>query len=282
MWEIGCKVFVLIQNKHNPKIYERSLECVLIGYDNDSKTYRCYHRETKRGFSSYHVQFLESCDGHSPTSPEIPTEATTLESIVSSATPTPIFFDEDEEEMLPPINPPHSDLLPQTETPNIIPKTNDVPPIVLAPPEENIPRHSNRIAEKPQNPGPLRLEKAIQESSNAAARIKETRAEWKKTLQDLREEDARNAPQVVEDVAVKELHQAFGTLNLREGEAEQIDQVLCAISEMTKIDPSTLEFEDEPKTWEEAQQSADAKHWEEGDRDELKSLKDIGVYKLIP
>src|SRR5271155_17684 len=31
MREIGCKVFVLIQNRHNPKIYERSLECVLIG-----------------------------------------------------------------------------------------------------------------------------------------------------------------------------------------------------------------------------------------------------------
>ena len=38
MPEIGCKVFVLIQNKRNPKIYERSLKCVLIGYDNDSKT----------------------------------------------------------------------------------------------------------------------------------------------------------------------------------------------------------------------------------------------------
>ena len=51
---------------------------------------------------------------------------------------------------------------------------------------------------------------------------------------------------------------------------------------MSKIDPSTLEFEDEPKTWEEACQSADAKCWEEGYCDELKSLKDMGVYKLVP
>lgn len=63
---------------------------------------------------------------------------------------------------------------------------------------------------------------------------------------------------------------------------EQVDQVLSAISEMTKIDPSILEFEDEPRTWEEAQQSADAKRWEEGYRDELKSLKDMDIYKLIP
>ena len=87
---------------------------------------------------------------------------------------------------------------------------------------------------------------------------------------------------VVEDAAIKELRQAFGTLNLKEGKAEQVDQVLSAISDVTKIDPSTLEFEDKPRTWEEAQHSADAKHWEEGYRDELESLKDMGVYKLVP
>jgi hypothetical protein len=58
--------------------------------------------------------------------------------------------------------------------------------------------------------------------------------------------------------------------------------VLSAVSEMTKIDLSTLEFEDEPKTWEEAQQFIEAKHWEECYHDKLKSVKDMGVYKLIP
>ena len=51
---------------------------------------------------------------------------------------------------------------------------------------------------------------------------------------------------------------------------------------MPQIDPSTLEFEDEPRTWQEAKTSTDAKHWEEGYRNELKSLKNMGVYKLIP
>jgi hypothetical protein len=51
---------------------------------------------------------------------------------------------------------------------------------------------------------------------------------------------------------------------------------------MTKLDPSTLEFKDEPKTWDEAKQSADAKHWEEGYCNELKSLKEMEVYKLSP
>lgn len=64
--EIGCRAFVLIQNRHNPKIYERSVECVLVGYDAKSKTYRCYHPQTKKIISSYHVQFLESHHGHQP------------------------------------------------------------------------------------------------------------------------------------------------------------------------------------------------------------------------
>jgi len=60
--EIGSRTFVLIQNKHNPKIYGRSVECVLVGYSPDSKAYRCYHRETHRVLTSYNVRFIESKD----------------------------------------------------------------------------------------------------------------------------------------------------------------------------------------------------------------------------
>lgn len=107
-------------------------------------------------------------------------------------------------------------------------------------------------------------------------------AEWKKTLQDIQEEETHNASQVVEGVAVKELHQAFRTLNIREGKVEQIKQVLSTISEMTKINPSTLEFKDEPKTWEKAKQPVNAKYREEGYHDELKSLKSMGALKEQP
>jgi hypothetical protein len=37
--EIGCRAFVLIQNAHVPKIYGRSIECVLVGYQKDAKAY---------------------------------------------------------------------------------------------------------------------------------------------------------------------------------------------------------------------------------------------------
>lgn len=66
MWEIGCQAFVLILNRHNPKIYEQSLECILIGYDLKSKSYRCYNHATKQVHCSYHVRFIESHEGHTP------------------------------------------------------------------------------------------------------------------------------------------------------------------------------------------------------------------------
>lgn len=39
MQEIGCKAYVLIQNQHNPKIHGQSIECVLVGYEPNSKSY---------------------------------------------------------------------------------------------------------------------------------------------------------------------------------------------------------------------------------------------------
>jgi hypothetical protein len=44
--EISCKAFVLIQARHVPKIYNRSIECVLVGYSTHSKAYRCYNCAT--------------------------------------------------------------------------------------------------------------------------------------------------------------------------------------------------------------------------------------------
>jgi transposase InsO family protein len=79
--EPGCRAFVLILNKNNPKIYERSIECILLGYNPDSKTYRCYDPKTRQIYSSYHVNFLESHDGYlrHPSSPVTPlTEAPML------------------------------------------------------------------------------------------------------------------------------------------------------------------------------------------------------------
>lgn len=154
MREIGCRIFVLIQSKHNPKVYDRSLECVLIGYDPNAKTYRCYNRESKKVISSYHVWFLESHDGHHCSLPQTETEPSSLDEILKNSTSTPIFS-EDEEEILP-------DDLEQLEEPQA-----EVPII-----PNNAPiRRSSHIAEKPTEPKPTHTETAVQQSTDAGIHL---------------------------------------------------------------------------------------------------------------
>ena len=59
--EIGSRAFALIL-KHNPKIYERSFECILVGYSPHSKAYSLYHPSTHRLFESFHIKFIERKD----------------------------------------------------------------------------------------------------------------------------------------------------------------------------------------------------------------------------
>jgi hypothetical protein len=60
--EIGSRAFVLILNKHNPKVFQCLEECILIGYSKDSKSYRCYHKPSHRVTESFHVTFIEFKD----------------------------------------------------------------------------------------------------------------------------------------------------------------------------------------------------------------------------
>ena len=173
MREIGCCIFVLIQSKHNPKVYDRSLECVLIGYDPNAKIYHCYNRESKKVISSYHVQFLESHDGHHHSLPQTETEPSSLNEILKNSTSTPTFS-EYEEEILP-------DDLKQLKEPQAeVPKIPNNTPI----------RHSSHIAEKPIEPKPTCTETTVQQSTDAGIHLREAHAEHKKTLQDIREEEA--------------------------------------------------------------------------------------------
>lgn len=175
MREIGCHVFVLIQNKHNPKVYDRSIECILIGYNPNAKTYWCYDKESKKVISSYHVRFLESHDGHSRPLPQTETVLLSLNEILQNSTPTPIFSNDEDEDVLP-------DNLTQLENPPAA--APNLPP--NAPPADEPPiRRSLRVAEKPLEPKPTRTETAVQQSINAGIRLREARAQRKKTLQDI-------------------------------------------------------------------------------------------------
>ena len=92
--EIGCKAFVLIQDRNNPKIHERSIECTLIGYEPNAKAYRCYHRASGKVITSYHVLFIEShqiglTPPHviiTPNPPTLPSTSTSVPPLGSAVT----------------------------------------------------------------------------------------------------------------------------------------------------------------------------------------------------
>ena len=56
--EIRCQAFSLIQT-HNPKIYQRSMPCTLIGYAPHSKAYCLWDNTTGMIFNSFHVTFIK-------------------------------------------------------------------------------------------------------------------------------------------------------------------------------------------------------------------------------
>jgi hypothetical protein len=64
MHEIGCCVFVLkLPKSKNPKIFNRSVECVMISYHLTlTDTYRCYDRKTGRIHVTRNVDFIKLQD----------------------------------------------------------------------------------------------------------------------------------------------------------------------------------------------------------------------------
>ena len=60
--ELGCQAFILIQSESQPKIYDQSVEGVLVGYSTNSKAYQCYYPKTGRIIITRHVSFIESKD----------------------------------------------------------------------------------------------------------------------------------------------------------------------------------------------------------------------------
>ncbi|OBZ74687.1 Retrovirus-related Pol polyprotein from transposon TNT 1-94 [Grifola frondosa] len=176
--EIGCKAFVLIQNKHNPKIYEHSVECALIGYGPDSKTYRCYHKPTHKVISSYHVVFIESFE--SVPKPLYPNHtfnsslsATNSHSLPSVSTPT--------DELT--ITPSNSPSLPSaSDTTSESSTMPSVPPSIVSP--VSSPRRSKRALiptdKRATTDGLFRLsavQEAVRDATASGERLCQERAQ---------------------------------------------------------------------------------------------------------
>jgi len=302
MREIGCKAFVLIQSRHNPKIFERSIECVLIGYDTNSKTYRCYHRPTKRVISSYHVRFLESHEGHLPTPPHNSQPSAdnssipTIPDLIKPTVSVPVDPDDDTDDQdaknrakrsifEPPAGPINND------DRDPIPNAVEVEDADTASHEDLpvLPRRSSRVVTKTADKSEgithsSRLEDAIQQSKQSAQRKLAERLERRANKPDPPRQP--NDSTTVDDNAMKSLCDVFDNLTINnettdDSESQRIDDILAAIADIPQVDLENFDL-DEPNTWTEAKASSYSEQWEAGYKDELTSLRNMGVYKLIP
>ncbi|KAG6869855.1 hypothetical protein C0995_016663, partial [Termitomyces sp. Mi166 len=157
----------------------------------------------------------------------------------------------------------HTTILPLLPQAN--PNMNDEEPA----PQDNqtAPRRSTRISiptsrSQPDNPPISRLERAVQESREAAARIQTARAERRQAAE----------AQVDANVPNQELVQGDGdNVNVPDlANVASLDEIenLLALAE-AQADPISLDLEDEPTTWRQAQDSPDAKKWRAAYEEEL-------------
>jgi hypothetical protein len=213
--------------KDNLKIFEWSIECVLIGYDAKSKSYHCYHWATKKVHSSYHVRFLESHDGHMPNMKN-DTYHQQETSIHHNPMFTPLPNNYDEDIIVPATTTAPSD---NTDLPTV-----NAPSEPLPPP----PHHSSHVPVPTEwNPtaGPLTTwtAAAVQESRESAAHVKEACWEHRAAKQGVRNVEGTSVPD--HDI-INDLQQAFQDLDL----GDQVHQLQALISEMTDFDPESLQF----------------------------------------
>lgn len=271
MCEIGCRAFVFIQT-HNPKVKPRSIECILIGYGLNSKTYRCWDHVNKKVYQSYHVKFIERHEAS-----RLPTDAThtaptdrieppipTLEELDESASLTPQSSDDDlSHEMESEIQIPYADQQGQ-----LTQGGDDIQPMQPIPGlrRSTRTRHPTEKTAQEENRSASRLEKIMEDVRESEARVKQARAERR----------AQQAP----DNTATDNEQAPVPTN---GDVD-IDQdpILAAISQPSDLEPLPIDIAEEPRTWKEAQEGPDAKRWKEAYRDEIQSLQEMKVYRLIP
>src|SRR5882762_1424188 len=279
--EIGCRAFVLILNKHNPKIFQRSKEHVLIGYGKDSKTYRCYHRASHKVVESYHVVFIESKDECKVSFRPGVTQGLDKDSILPEPLPIP--------PPAPSINPnpnPGVALNPTPAAPTI-PVSSGV--------EEPHSRRSSRIPKlsthSAQASGVDKIsavQRATAESIASKARLdaeKGTRRHLRAMSHNGTPEDSAPPtppaiPQNLHDLAEIAYKAAD---NLSEAQtADILEQLYGDGFEWGLSSDVDVTNPEEPCSFAEAMASPDAPKWLAACNEELDSIADLGVFRLVP
>ena len=303
--EIGCRAYALIPT-NNPKLFQQSTPCVLIGYAPHAKAYRLWDTSNRRIFNSFHVSFLEHLDtlpvpllpGKSsasdpstpPTwntsSPQLPDPSPPNHPFINPHTSSPNAPLSATFSVNPPQLPSHSPLPHPSQIPNQSSSTNPNPPprppsphtpashrstpAVPDPPAPHPPSPDPPTAPRPPTP---RLPSPAPPTPPSPPKLR--RSVRLATLQ---------APRDHSDAFLSEFCAVWDSHDLLPAElcldtVLTIPEILAALSD-GNISPS-LDTGDDP-TWAEAINSPEREYWIAGGREELKSLEDLKVFILVP
>ena len=293
--EIGCRAYTLIPT-NNPKIFQRSVPSVLIGYAPHAKAYRLWNPSSGHITNSYHVSFLEhldtlpipllpgkTIDNNASASPSWDT---TSEPPPSSVPIVPPPLPPSQPTHPPPtasyrIQPPTTTVsVPPNQPPNLSsslrppppspphnpaspPNNHPSPPIDQSTPPPDPPNPSPPL--EPHTPPPPSPPTQPRRSSRIAAR----RAAL----------DDQTLAFLSEYSAVRESHDLIPADLSLEDYSLTIPEILAALSDgniAPSIDPG-----DDP-SWAEAMSSPEREYWIAGGREELQSLADLKVFVLVP
>ncbi|HEV7737689.1 MAG TPA: reverse transcriptase domain-containing protein, partial [Chlamydiales bacterium] len=263
MREIGCQAFVLKNDlSKTPKIYSRSIECVLIGYADNSKAYRCYDPIARKIHISRNVRFIESLDQEShPLRPgvviniprhadinEAPQRNTELPEATREDTEMPENIQDDqvgegtEEEVL-----------------NVPVEVEAEVEIDPGPRRSQRSRHLSAAGAAMKGINiTTRTQKAVQQAKEATLRTKE-----KKNNTIIPEDDQR------ENTINEEEDDEQGYVALLDDEEEEEEECYGSTEEGAS-------------SWREAAASDEAEQWQAAYREEMESLKKHNVWTLIP
>ncbi|THH10419.1 hypothetical protein EW146_g8371 [Bondarzewia mesenterica] len=274
--EFGCRAFVLIQDHHNPKIHNRSIECILVGYSPHSKSYRCYHHPSGRIYVSYHVTFIES--HHSPQSPSSLRDTSHSTSPVSrSASPPPVILDTTlparihDDDLIPfdtpSLSPSHSPSLSPSYSMSLPPPTisSPLPSLPPLPPEPPlcIPEPPLHI---PPSAPPLRRSTRLRKpSAKLLASIGEP-----------------SLPSTLSPPSTPVPSTTILSTPPGPTPPTPLSPLTPLPSDLELLGLAAVELNDEPRTWAAAQASADADKWRTAYLDELCSICSHDVYDLVP
>lgn len=306
--EIGSKAFVLILNKHNPKVYARSEECVLIGYGKDSKTYCVYHRPTHRVLESYHIVFVESRDAREKAfRPGVITssdeeEVIALPGPTLKAIPPPINIPLPTTTPISLVSPPPSPGFSAHDTPaSTVAASLICPPVQESRRSSRLPLPSEKRAMASDITRLSAVARATEESRAAGDRKRESRARsasrvrastptvHPRTRSHSRGRSSTPKSQIpapspsahasrVPSIPEEEIANFLASLPADVRSSLQDDSPLGpdCFGEGDEIDP------DDPQSFDEAMARSDAAKWVEAIKDELKSITELEVWSLVP